>query len=119
MDQNVKVTGAALSADGKTVTLTVEGMESQKQYTLTVKNLTDNAKTPNPMADTEWTFINGYLAYYPMDGEELINSFSDSVANTQNVTYTASTGRDGCVYLNKKDKAYADLGDGWFSGSTD
>lgn len=119
LDQNVKVTGAALSADGKTVTLTVEGMESQKQYTLTVKNLTDNAKTPNPMADTEWTFINGYLAYYPMDGEELINSFSDSVANTQNVTYTASTGRDGCVYLNKKDKAYADLGYGWFSGSTD
>ena len=117
LDKGAQVTGAKLSEDGKVVTLTVTGMETQKQYTLTVKNLTDAAKTPNQMETTEWTFINGYLAYYPMDGEELTNSCSGAPADAHNVTYTASTGKDGCVYLNEKDKAYADLGYGWFSGS--
>jgi hypothetical protein len=47
IDNGVAVTAAALSADGKTVTLTTSPLTAGTPYTLTLSGLTDRATTPN------------------------------------------------------------------------
>ena len=46
-DDGLSVTGATLQADGKTVLLSVGGMEIGSEYHLTIRNITDDALPPN------------------------------------------------------------------------
>ncbi|MBL8027098.1 MAG: hypothetical protein JNL74_11840, partial [Fibrobacteres bacterium] len=50
LDNNGIVRGAALSADGKTVTLTSAPLSFTASYTITLNGITDRAKTPNAIA---------------------------------------------------------------------
>jgi len=56
---NVTVSGAALSADGKTVTLTTSAMNPGTNYPLTVRNVLDKATSPHASSATKSFTYNG------------------------------------------------------------
>lgn len=58
----VTLTGAALSANGRTVTLTTDGQSPITYYRLTVQNVTDTAYRHNVMAPNPTTLFVGYRA---------------------------------------------------------
>ena len=67
LNNGATVTAAALSEDGKTLTLTVSGIDLETEYLLTVSGLKDQAQTPNAMDAKSLTIAYKLAAYWTFD----------------------------------------------------
>ncbi|RJP63216.1 MAG: T9SS C-terminal target domain-containing protein [Ignavibacteriales bacterium] len=93
INKNVKVLGAKLALDLKTVTLTTTSM-TDTTYTITVKNITDRAITANKMVTSSTIFrhynmASNMIAYYKLDDVQVSGSDTlilDGTSNANNGT---------------------------------
>jgi hypothetical protein len=95
LDNDVTIAGAALSADLKSVTLTVSKLMPDKTYSLSVKNIKDRARRTNVMPEGTAAFLysSGLIGHWTFDDGNGEQTADSSISNAHGKLVNLDAGK--------------------------